>query len=137
MIATRDTNRVRDMILNMDFDDLEIIEMLGKDPDEILNLPHVAVFTVAIGGHLAGFFATGDFGHYIQTPIFLKKEFRGMGHGKRIVSLAERQVRQLGVKYVLHKIRMENLPMIALSKKCGYQEFKNDGEYVYHRKAVF
>lgn len=136
MIATCNRRACEDMILGLDMDDKELIEMVDKHPSDILNLQGVNIFLIKVGNDEAGFFATSKEGDFAQTPLFLKKEYRGKGMGKSLISLAEKEVVAQGCRYAVHRIREKNEPMLRLSKRCGYKEVVHDGDYIVLLKEV-
>ncbi|MEI6578247.1 MAG: GNAT family N-acetyltransferase [Eubacteriales bacterium] len=62
--------------------------------------------------------------------IFIYPEFRGLGYGKRLMSMVEKDATKLGKKYVILNVFKYNQAAVGLYKKCGYK-VKLENEYAY------
>lgn len=58
----------------------------------------------------------------ISSHAFVKKEFRGNGHGKETASRRIEKARELDYDYMLCTVRADNEPQLKIVRKLGWKE---------------
>ncbi len=92
-----------------------------------------------IGGKVVGYIAVMDLDRETSKIVSfaVKKEFRGRGIGKRLLSTAIERCRERGKKKVLLEVRVSNYVAQRLYKKMGFEivnvipNYYHDGEDAY------
>ncbi len=83
------------------------------------------VFVAEVNGKFAGFVDMEN-GKDTYTAILaglaVKKEFRGQGVGKTLLSFATRFLRALGYQRVVLITKKENNPAVSLYRSAGFRE---------------
>ena len=73
---------------------------------------------------------------YELKRMFVQKEFRGMGIGKRILTELERWSEERGITRIILETGHNQPEAIALYKKTGYRIIENYGNYVDNEESV-
>ncbi len=91
-----------------------------------------------IGGKVVGYIALLDYGRDVKIISFaVKREFRGMGIGSKLLKAAIERCRQRGRERMLLEVRVSNEVAQRLYKKNGFEiidvipNYYNDGEDAY------
>jgi len=65
--------------------------------------------------------AKGYCNYFFLTDLLVEKEYRGQGHGKKLLELLEKEIKDLGVKYIWAWTAGFEAP--GFYEKMGYTEF--------------
>lgn len=121
---------VSEFVSTLDEEDLKRIEMDDKDPDYFQKVELDVYLVKGFEGANVGFFGVWPVEGYMQTPLFVKKEYRSKGYGKILIDFAEYEAKKKGYRRFLHRIKKDNNTMMKLSESCGYGYHKEDEDYV-------
>lgn len=78
-------------------------------------------------GAFLGFVSCGPYRHYqgylhaAELSVYVVPSARGTGVGTALMARLEKACRGLGIHTLIGVIDSENLPSIALHRKCGYE----------------
>lgn len=105
----------------------ELEKRSDKDWKEKTVADNMTILTIWVDGKLAGmnglFYEEKDV--VAIWGMFIRKEFRGMGLGKKLMDEIEKEIRKdKGVKKIQVSVTSSQVPAFELYKKIGFTEIK-------------
>lgn len=88
--------------------------------------------------HPVGCIAIRHFADYAELKrMFVKKEFRGLGHGRRLLEFAVERCRQLGHKKVRLETGIKQPEATSLFERLGFEKIPPFGAYKHDPLSLF
>ena len=117
-----------DRIRAMDKAGSEISRLLTEG----LDTPGAYFVMVEDAGHAVGYYWLNEKqkGMILLGFIFIYPEYRGLGYGKRLMRMVEKDAKKLHKKFIVLNVFKFNQAAVGLYKKCRYT-VKLEDEYAY------
>lgn len=117
-----DKETVIGVVESFSFEDKKEIGLHDKDVAGVLNFPFIRSFVVYDGEQAVAILLLAKIQNFLQTPMFVFKNFRNKGFGGKIIEYTQKIAKKEGFDGVLHNIRRDNLAMRKLSEKHGFRD---------------
>lgn len=70
--------------------------------------------------------------------VFIYPEYRGLGYGKRLMRMVEKDSKKLGRRFIVLNVFKFNQAAVGLYKKCGYTvKLENDYAFGMSKKLIY
>lgn len=72
-----------------------------------------------------------------ERGLFVNPSCQGHGMAQVLEKLSEREAYKRGVRYLVAKVKNDNLSSLAFHKKAGYELINTDNEYSYFKRDIY
>ena len=72
-----------------------------------------------------------------ERGLFVNPACQGHGMAHVLEKLSEREAYKRGVRYLVAKVKKDNLSSLAFHKKAGYELINTDNEYSYFKRDIY
>ena len=108
------------------------VERLEKDPNKLF----LAYF---YGEELVGTINFVEIGidSSAERGLFVNPNCQGHGMAQVLEKLSEREARNRGVRYLVAKVKKDNMSSLKFHLKAGYELMNTDNEYSYYKRYIY